>query len=395
MNKMILPNESRLLILCARNGIQGDNPEEINSLLSSGIKWDELLNAANSQGIAPLIYNGLKDLPDKSPVPQQVIAQLRTAYHGNVARNMFLYSELERILQVFNEKGIEAMVLKGMALAKTVYSDIGLRAIGDIDLLVRQECLPRVKEIMSDLAYVAESGTRTEEWYKENHFHLPPFTHKSKSIIVEIHWNVAGDSLGINVNGWWKRARKIRLGEAPVLIPSPEDMVLHLCISLYHSNYNKAALRGLSDIFYTIRYFAGEIDWELFRGVVGQGEIAKPVYSILFLVRKYFDSTNKSLSWLDRVHVDDRFTAMVENIIFSQKGVSYTHFMRLLTADSRWKKTKIIFSDLFPSQENMSRRYLIESGSAKLYLYYAYRPIELVLKYAGSYLKMLSFRGPG
>jgi hypothetical protein len=48
-----LSNENRLLILCARKGIYEDNPEEVNSLLSLQIKWDELLNTAVSQGIAP------------------------------------------------------------------------------------------------------------------------------------------------------------------------------------------------------------------------------------------------------------------------------------------------------------------------------------------------------
>jgi hypothetical protein len=386
-----LSNENALLILCARQGSYRDNPEKINSLLALQIKWDELLSAAVSQGIAPLVYKNLKDIPEKTSVPDEVIGKLRIVYQGNVARNMYLYSELERILQAFHEEKIDVITLKGAALAGTVYGDIGLRIMSDIDLLVRPECLARAKEVMSDLAYFA-GGTKTEGWYKEKHFHLPPFIHKEKQIIVEIHWNVAGDSLGINVDRWWGRARKTRLGEGWVLIPSPEDMILHLCISLYHGNYNKAALRGLCDIFYTIRYFSEETDWKLFRELIEQSKIARPVYSILFLVRKYFDSSNQALSWLDHVHTDIKFTAMAEKIIFIPENEYYSLFMKSLAADTKWEKTKIIFADIFPSQEKMSKRYSIRADSAKVYIYYAYRPIELTVKYGRSLLKMFCFR---
>lgn len=390
---MNLSDENSLLISCIRDGIPGETPGGTNSLLSSRIKWDEFTNTAISQGIAPLVYKRLKDIPEKSRVPEAVMDKLKMAYLGNVARNMYFYSELERILRVFNENGIEVMMLKGAALAGTVYGDIGLRAMGDIDLLVKKECLSRVKEMMPELNYEIPDHSNPEEWYSANHFHLPPYIHKEKRIVVEIHWNVAGDSLGIDVDRWWGRARKIRQGDAWVLIPSPEDMILHLCVSLYHGSYNKTALKGLCDIIHAISHFLKETDWKLFREAVDQSGIARPVYSILFLVRKYFNSSYNALSWLDHVHTDNKFTAMVENIIFSPENDPYAPFMRSLTADTKWGKTKLIYTDLFPSREKMAERYSIRPDSVKMYLYYAYRPFELAVKYGKSFLKVLCFRG--
>ncbi|MBI5664179.1 MAG: nucleotidyltransferase family protein, partial [Nitrospirae bacterium] len=161
---MNLSNENKLLISCIRDGISRDNPEEIHTLLSSRIKWDEFIDAAISQGIAPMAYKRLKDIPERCPVPLDVRDKLAEIYHRNVARNMYIHSELKRILSVFNENGTDVMLLKGAALSGTVYKDIGLRAMGDIDLLVKPECLPRVKEIMHELDYAAEFGARTEEW---------------------------------------------------------------------------------------------------------------------------------------------------------------------------------------------------------------------------------------
>jgi len=387
-----LSDENRLLIWCARAGIPGDNPEDVASLLSLRIKWDELLNTAISQGIAPLVYRSLRDIPEKSLVPPDVMDSLKKAYHGNVARNMYLYSELERILTALNEKDIDVMALKGAALARTVYGDIGLRVMGDIDLLVKKECLPRVKEIMPALNYGAHRHSKPEEWYTANHFHLPPYVHNEKQIVVEIHWKVAQDSLGINVDKWWGSANETRLRDTRVLTPSPEDMILHLCVSMYHGNYNKAALRGLCDIAATVQYFSKEINRDRFHDIVSKCEIARPVYSLLFLVRKYFDGNNQLLPWLEAGHVDLKFSVILERIIFSTWNVSDSVFMRSLAAETNWEKAKMIFTGIFPSREKMSERYAVQSSSLKVYLYYAYRPFELLVNYGRSFLKMLCFR---
>jgi len=389
-----LSNENRLLLACIDIGISDEKLARVNSLASLPIKWDKLFDAALSQGIVPVVYNCLKDIPDRARVPEDTMEKFKMAYHGNVARNMYLHSELERILSVFDEKGIEVILLKGAALSKTVYRDIGLRQMSDIDLLVRQDKLDRVKEIMSGLNYIVKGGDRSEAWYKENHFHLPPFIHKDKSVIVEIHWEVAQDTLGIDVNKWWERAKKTKLGEASALIPSPEDMILHLCVSLYHSNYHQAALRGFCDIIFTIRFHAEQMNWARFREAVSQSEIARPVYSLLHLVRKYFDD-GQFLSWVKAEPVDLKFSAMIERILFSSEDVPYGLLMRSLAADTLWKRTKMIFAGpLFPSRKEMSKRYPVRPDSLWVYLYYVYRPVDLVVKYGRSFLKMLCFRGP-
>lgn len=392
---MKLKNERKLLISCARNCICGDKPAGITSLLSPQIKWDDFLDAAISSGMAPLVYKSLKDIPDKTSVPLEVMGSLADIYHGSVARNMYMRSELERILTVFNEKGIEVVLLKGAALSGTVYRDIGLRLMGDIDLLVRPGCLDRAKTLMSELSYAAEGGAGTEEWYRKNHFHLPPFKHESMPIIVEVHWDIAGDSLGNNVNRWWERARKIRVGEATALVPSPEDMVLHLCISLYHGNYDKAALRGLGDIYHTMCYFTGQTDWKLLRDEVSESGIAGPVYSLLSLVSKYFNIENETLSWLVHENTDHKLTVIMENMILDPEDASYSVFMRSLAADTKRGKMRIIINDVFPSREKMLKRYAIRPGSPMVYLCYAFRPIEMALKYGGSFVRMLCFRGAG
>jgi hypothetical protein len=55
--------------------------------------------------------------------------------------NLRLFANLRRLSDLLGQAGIPFLLLKGSHLARTVYPSIALRAIGDIDLLFRQDQL--------------------------------------------------------------------------------------------------------------------------------------------------------------------------------------------------------------------------------------------------------------
>lgn len=247
---MNLSNENRLLLCCAQTRIPETTLNQIKDLVGFPLNWEEVSRSAFWYGIAPLLYHNLKNI---SGIPQEVIDQLKQAYLGNMARNMYLYAELRRILESFREKGVGVIVLKGAALAGIVYGDIALRPMGDIDLLVRKEALPYAEEIMSALNYRTNMDSESQEWYRHNHFHLSPYIHPDKSVVVEIHHHVIGHPFHIDIGKWWERAREAKVANCGMLIPSPEDMLLHLCLHLFNHGYNKSLLRGICDISETLK----------------------------------------------------------------------------------------------------------------------------------------------
>src|SRR5882724_9901509 len=163
---MSLSSENKLLLYCAQTKVTEYTLNEINSIISLPLNWQEVLKSASWHGVAPLVYHNLKSI---SGIPQEVMDQLKGAYCGNIARNMYLYAELRRILEGFREKGLNVIVLKGAALAQSVYGDIGLRPMGDIDLLVRKEDLDCAEQIMSTLGYSTCMDIKSQEWYRHNH----------------------------------------------------------------------------------------------------------------------------------------------------------------------------------------------------------------------------------
>ncbi len=392
---MNLSNENRLLLYCAQTRIPEHTMNKVKDIVNLSLNWEEVLVSALSKGIAPLLYHHLKKLQENRFIPKKVMDKLEKAYYANVARNMYHYEELKRILETFYEKGVKVIVLKGAALDKVVYGDIGLRTFGDLDLLVKEEDLAYAKKIMSDLEYVSTPDKVTEEWRKENHFHLPPYIQPEKSIVVEIHWNITGDSFHINIDEWWKMAKVIRIDNCQALIPSPEDMIIHLCLHLFNHGYNEITLRGLCDIFETLRYYKKEINWQRFQDKIDKYKIGKPVYTILYFIKKLERDDENSLSWLKPNSVNLKLLALIEKRILGENSVHPaipTQLVQSIVVDKPSRKVRILLNKIFPTREAMIKRYPVSCSSRMIYFYYIIRPFYLFFRYGRFILEIIRLR---
>ena len=115
---MKLSNENRLLLYCTQTRIPKDKLNKVKDILRLPLNWEEVLTSAHWHHIAPLLYHNLKDIQENHLIPQEIMDQLKKTYYGNLARNMYIYAELKRMLDAFSEEGIEVIVLKGAALAE-------------------------------------------------------------------------------------------------------------------------------------------------------------------------------------------------------------------------------------------------------------------------------------
>jgi hypothetical protein len=61
--------------------------------------------------------------------------------------------QLREILDTFGRENISSLVLKGPALAWTVYPDPATRPFADIDLLVRPDQYMKARNILNQLGY--------------------------------------------------------------------------------------------------------------------------------------------------------------------------------------------------------------------------------------------------
>jgi hypothetical protein len=385
-----LSNENRLLLYCNRVGVSETTASELNDLLSGPLNWEFISEAAHSHKIMGLLYHNLKGLSNRSFIPAPAMKDLKKTYHETVARNMFNLAELKTILGAFRRSGLEAIALKGAALMGTVYTDIGLRPMIDIDLLVKEDELEAADRVMTDLGYSAADGLKPKQWYRENHFHLPPYRHTQKPVIVEVHWHVTENSCG-DIGKWWKRAVSKDIMGYPILVPSPEDMLIHLSVHLFHHGYNNGfVLRSMCDIFETLHYYGHEIDWKLLQHEIAEQRIEKQVHSMLQLTRRFYSPRDQSFIPIDLRHADRAFLRALQRSIFLDRGDApiNPHLLRSMMLDDFSKKMRYLLPRIFPSRQQMRDRYPAASFPMTMFAYYLVRPFHLLARYGRSASKM-------
>jgi hypothetical protein len=140
-------------------------------------QWSKVVELAQQHGVAPLLYHRLKRMGlideersiihsahSTTDIAEGLTTEngmeLKQAFLENAARNMRLYQELQKLLLLLRKQEIAVIVLKGAYLAEAVYDNIGLRVMGDIDMLVEKDNLLRVEQDMLALGYTAVDFNR-------------------------------------------------------------------------------------------------------------------------------------------------------------------------------------------------------------------------------------------
>src|SRR5207248_7223277 len=99
--------------------------------------------------------------------------------------SMGLTAELFRVLGLFTTEGIDALVIKGPALAARAYPDSATRSYGDLDLLVRQRDIRRATELMCAAGFAPAVPLTAIDAGKIPGQYL--FSKPDSQLIVELH----------------------------------------------------------------------------------------------------------------------------------------------------------------------------------------------------------------
>ena len=236
---------------------------KVKEILNDCLNWDYIVESSMRHGISPLLYWNLSKIDNGKDAPEEVMTKLRKLYYGNAAWNMFLYDELSKVLKAFKDAGIDVIVLKGAFLAETIYKNIGLRPMGDVDLLIKKEDLQKVKKKLVQLMYHAPVyPTKWHEQWQTEQAEEIHYTNQDKNIMIDVHWNIQPPSIPfqIDINKFWENAQPVKIAGVETLMFTPEDLLQHLCLHL-DKEINNGALpfRWYCDIAEVIRHYGEKL----------------------------------------------------------------------------------------------------------------------------------------
>lgn len=150
---------------------------EEKQILEGIVDWTGTLAVAKSAGIVPLICHGIHPRQPMDEPIRKVFRQI--TYQGMVVdRNQS--GALHKLEKIFQENGIEYMLLKGASL-KSLYPYSEMRSMGDLDVLIRLGQYDKIRKLLLQNGF--DEGQETDHeliWHKkpytqfELHKHLIP-----------------------------------------------------------------------------------------------------------------------------------------------------------------------------------------------------------------------------
>jgi hypothetical protein len=177
-------------------------------------------------------------------------------------RNMRMSAELLKIMRFFKSREIEALAIKGPALAHIAYGDITQRQFGDLDIFIKRKDFRTITEWMQQNGYKPLYPVDTYH-HQRVLFDLHndcPFYDTKHSLAVEIHWDFFKKlALPTQKLCPWEHIRTVTLNSQKLTTLSNESHLLYH--ALHGSKHLWERFVWIVDIDRFIRN-VDNIDWD-------------------------------------------------------------------------------------------------------------------------------------
>jgi hypothetical protein len=305
--------ERELLLCCARTKASAQIATRIRALATDNeLDWDYLFQLAHRHAVIPLLYRQLAR-EGADLIPPSFLAELKTQYQQNYARNIILTDELCRVIDIFKEAGIEAIPYKGPALAQFAYGDLGLRRFVDLDVIVKKSDVPRARDLLFKEDYaLSKPLTPTQQDLLLRTQHNLQFARDDRRILLELHWEVAPHLFASSVqeNELWQNLTGIKLSYREVNALSAEDLLFSLCV--HGSRHLWERLGWICDISEIIARH--ELNWDALQQRAAATDNERMLLLGLYLAQKLLQA-NLPPEVQQRCAADERLESLAANVI--------------------------------------------------------------------------------
>ena len=262
------------------------------------LDWKILVRRMSDEGVLFLFYYCIRQLHLGDLLPPEVLEMLSGRYCANLRANLMAGAMLKPVFTALNRQGTPFILLKGIALAELVYPGFGSRGISDADLLVKKEDMSRVDASLSALGYSPRDSSLNQALDNPVGYLASLDYRKSDGSLpnLHVHWHPVNTSVPafmfaghIDPSRLWERALPAEVANAKVRILCPEHQVIYLCEHALRINHAFDRLILAYDIFYVVRAYEKQMDWEFIVEEARRFAVSKLVFLSLTVVRRYTD----------------------------------------------------------------------------------------------------------
>ncbi|WP_321389656.1 nucleotidyltransferase family protein [Emcibacter sp.] len=245
-------------------------------------QWNSLLYEARVNSLTGRLAAEARkhDLWDSLPGRVQDI--FLSAEIDAQSRQRRLMWELNRIRRaLFGFEG-PIVVLKGGAyIARKLEAAAG-RVSSDVDIMVDRNDLPAVEEKLLEHGWVhSVEDDYDQRYYREWAHELPPLFHPDRGMTVDVHHTILPltSRLGVDASMLLDDIEQV---DGNLYTLSPEDMLLHSAVHLFHDGEIAVSLRNLLEEHDMIREFSRtEGFWNRLMARADELALGRPLYYCL------------------------------------------------------------------------------------------------------------------
>ena len=192
-------NEMALVVLLCRVHFKTESKESIQTFLQQQeVNWDSFVKICRKNSIRPIVYKTILafDIPEKQKqfLKKELLALMSKSW--NQAK------ELERIIQLLNDSGINAIPYKGPILSLQLFGELVSRESSDIDIVINPKDLTLVNEILKKDGYLPVfedvKNILKEHFPKRSKdYSLDKYERTRRLYHLELHWQILENKIDL------------------------------------------------------------------------------------------------------------------------------------------------------------------------------------------------------
>lgn len=225
-------------------------------------------------------------------------ALLKGVYRQSFADNVAKLSAALEAARILGDAGIPVLFFKGAALIALCDTNLGLRRIADVDILIPEPDAERAAAVLSAAGYQAPYGPPDVGWFHSWTCRTP------EGHEIDVHWSAfkpPGDD-----NRMFDTARQATLLGRTVLVPSVTECLLVAIGNAFW--FDGPPMRWIADSL--LLFQTGVIDWDVVRRRADRPGVLPGLTAALeFLAREFGapvpavvieDLRRRPISWQER-----------------------------------------------------------------------------------------------
>ena len=245
MTALFDPLRNLLLDVCSP--VQSTEHRKVLKQTLEETEPERMLRLAAIEFLSPLFYYHLKQL--NIPGYNGILPRLKESYMKNTARNVLLLKQVKLLKRQAEQDGIRILLLKGAGLSISVYNEIGLRPMADIDILVEQQHTARIRELMEQNNMHPLFKDTNQNWLFNIKSHIVPYQSADNTLSLEVHTRLFDDRfIHFADRDPFEKAFSVNWDNEAFLLPDPSVAFIYgLYHSVIHHNFS-FRLRDIVDL---------------------------------------------------------------------------------------------------------------------------------------------------